>query len=59
MGDFVNVNTQSQQMSLINTNRILRSGLEFYIEEHPELEIIDEFLIKDWDSKLNFQANLW
>ena len=53
MGDFVNGHTQSQQMSLINTNRILHSGLEFYIEEHSELEIIDEFLIKDWDNKLN------
>lgn len=53
MGDFVNGNTPSQQMSLIDTNRILHSGLEFYIEEHPELETIDESLIKDWDNKLN------
>lgn len=58
MGDFVNGNTKSQQMSLINTNRILHSGLDFYIEEHPEVEIINESLIKDWDSKLNCKVGI-
>ncbi len=60
MGDFVTENnSQSKQISLIDTNRILHSGLEFYLEEHPELEIIDSTLIEDWNSKLNFQANIW
>ncbi|MGF1676767.1 MAG: site-specific DNA-methyltransferase [Rivularia sp. (in: cyanobacteria)] len=60
MGDFVNGNTNEPiQKSLINTNRILRSGLDVYFEIAPDLKDIPENLVKEWDSKLNFEANLW
>ncbi|MBE9216177.1 site-specific DNA-methyltransferase [Plectonema cf. radiosum LEGE 06105] len=60
MGDFVNGNTNEPiQKSLINTNRILRSGLDVYFEIAPDLKDIPESLVKEWDSKLNFEANLW
>lgn len=60
MGDFVDRHgsIQHEQQCLIDINRILRSGLNFYIEENSELELISTNTIEDWDSKLNFQANL-
>ncbi|MEH1995469.1 site-specific DNA-methyltransferase [Nostoc sp.] len=60
MGDFINGNSSAkhEQKCLIGINRILRSGLDLYIEETPELELISDTVIHDWDSKLNFQANL-
>lgn len=60
MGDFVNGNgSLPQQQSLINTNRILKSGLEVYIEMESDLEKVTENQIEDWNYLLNFQANLW
>ncbi|AHJ27061.1 site-specific DNA-methyltransferase [Nodularia spumigena CS-584] len=60
MGDFVNRNnpTKYEQQSLINTNRILHTGLDLYFEETPELELISDTAIKNWNSQLNCQANL-
>lgn len=61
MGDFVNGkngNNQYKQISLIEVNRILQTGLDFYIEESPNLELIPEATIKDWNSKLNSLTNL-
>jgi len=60
MGDFVNGNgSLPQQQSLINTNRILKRGLEVYIEMESDLEKVTENQIEDWNYLLNFQANLW
>ncbi len=60
MGDFVNANeTQIRQESLLDTNRVLRSGLDVYFEISPDLQNISEALVEEWNSKLNFQANLW
>ncbi|MFM6190959.1 MAG: site-specific DNA-methyltransferase [Planktothrix sp.] len=60
MGDFVNGNgSLPQQQSLINTNRILKRGLEVYIEMESDLEKVTENKIEDWNYLLNFQANLW
>jgi len=60
MGDFVNGNgSLPQQQSLINTNRILKMGLEVYIEMESDLEKVTENKIEDWNYLLNFQANLW
>ncbi|ERT09142.1 DNA methylase family protein [Lyngbya aestuarii BL J] len=60
MGDFVNNNgNQPKQESLFNTNRILRRGLDLYLEIASDLEEVPETLIEDWDKQLNFQANLW
>jgi len=60
MGDFVNSNgTQIKQEALLNSNRVLRSGLDVYFEISPELQNISEALVEEWNSKLNFQANLW
>ena len=60
MGDFVNSNgTQIKQEALLDTNRVLRSGLDVYFEISPELQNISEALVEEWNSKLNFQANLW
>lgn len=60
MGDFVNSNgTQIKQEALLDTNRVLRSGLEIYFETSPDLQNISEALVEEWNSKLNFQANLW
>ncbi|HLP89156.1 MAG TPA: site-specific DNA-methyltransferase [Nostocaceae cyanobacterium] len=56
MGDFVNENNNSskyKQISLIDVNRILTTGLDLYMQSSPELELISEQIIKDWDSKLN------
>ncbi|MFM2062816.1 MAG: hypothetical protein RLZZ507_2486 [Cyanobacteriota bacterium] len=61
MGDFVNGkngNNQYKQISLIEVNRILKTGLDFYIEESPNLELISEPTIKDWNTKLNSLTNL-
>ncbi|MBW4477999.1 MAG: site-specific DNA-methyltransferase [Tolypothrix brevis GSE-NOS-MK-07-07A] len=59
MGDFVNGNgtTKHEQKCLIDIDRILRTGLNLYIEETSELELIPDSVIADWDSKLNFQAS--
>lgn len=60
MGDFVNGNgSLPQQKSLINTNRIIKNGLEVYIEMESDLEPVTENQIEDWNNLLNFQANLW
>jgi adenine-specific DNA-methyltransferase len=60
MGDFVNSNkTQIKQEALLDTNRVLRSGLEVHFEISPDLQNISEALVEEWNSKLNFQANLW
>ncbi|MEA5577131.1 site-specific DNA-methyltransferase [Anabaena sp. UHCC 0451] len=61
MGDFVNGkngNNQYKQISLIEVNRILKTGLDLYIEEAPNLELISEQTIKDWNRKLNSLTNL-
>jgi adenine-specific DNA-methyltransferase len=60
MGDFVNGNNgknQYKQISLIEVNRILQTGLDIYIEESPNLELISEKTIKNWNSLLNSLAN--
>ncbi|MCV3217186.1 hypothetical protein OGM63_27375 [Plectonema radiosum NIES-515] len=59
IGDFVNGNgtTKHEQKCLIALDRILRTGLDLYIEETSELELIRDSVIADWDSKLNFQAS--
>ncbi|WP_289501408.1 site-specific DNA-methyltransferase [Gloeocapsopsis sp. IPPAS B-1203] len=59
MGDFVNSNgTKIKQESLLNTSRVLRTGLDVYFEFSSDLQSISEALVKEWYSKLNFQANL-
>ncbi len=60
MGNFADGNgSLPQQEPLINTNRILKSGLEVYIEMESDLEQVTENQIEDWNHLLNFQANLW
>ncbi|WP_427162520.1 site-specific DNA-methyltransferase [Aliinostoc sp. HNIBRCY26] len=60
MGDFIKINgMQSKQQSLLDSNRVLHSGLDLYVEIASDLQNIPESCIKDWHSKLNFQANLW
>lgn len=60
MGDFVNSNQiQIKQESPLDTNRVLRSGLDLYFEISSDLQNISEALVEEWHSKLNFQANLW
>ncbi|MBE9125240.1 MULTISPECIES: site-specific DNA-methyltransferase [unclassified Coleofasciculus] len=60
MGDFISGNgNKSNPGSLIDINRILRSGLDLYVETAPDLQPIPETVIEEWNSKLNFQANLW
>lgn len=60
MGNFVNsdVNKIKQEI-LLDINRVLRKGLDLYFEVESDLQEIPEVLVKEWDSKLNFQANLW
>lgn len=59
MGDFVNSNQiQIKQESPLDTNRVLRSGLDLYFEISSDLQNISEALVEEWHSKLNFQANL-
>jgi len=60
MGDFVNGNNSPkyEQKCLIEINRILRNGLDLYIEETSDISLISHNTIKDWDSKLNYSANL-
>jgi adenine-specific DNA-methyltransferase len=56
MGDFVNGKNDSckyKQINLIDVNRILKTGLDFYIEESLNLELISNQIIKNWNSKLN------
>ncbi|MBU7583161.1 MAG: site-specific DNA-methyltransferase [Nostoc sp. TH1S01] len=60
MGDFVNTNeTHIQQTSLLHTGRVLRNGLDLYVEISSDLQSISETLVEEWQSKLKFQANLW
>jgi adenine-specific DNA-methyltransferase len=60
MGDFVNSDdAQVRQESLLDTNRILRSGVDVYFEMSPDLQPISEASVSEWQSKLSFQANLW
>lgn len=60
MGDFVNRNeTKIKQATLLDTSRILRKGLDVYFEIASDLQEIPEVSIREWDRKLNFQANLW
>ncbi len=60
MGDFVSGNgSLPKQELLINTNRILKSGLDVYIEMESNLEPVTESHIENWNNLLNFQANLW
>jgi adenine-specific DNA-methyltransferase len=60
MGDFVNGNGNTpKQELLINTNRILHSGLDMYFEIASDLKPIPENTVEAWKNKLNFQANLW
>ncbi|UKO98487.1 site-specific DNA-methyltransferase [Nostoc sp. UHCC 0870] len=60
MGDFINSNgTQIKQECLLDTNRVLRSGLDLYVEVASDLQSIPETSIQNWQSQLNFQANLW
>ncbi|OKH38443.1 restriction endonuclease subunit M [[Phormidium ambiguum] IAM M-71] len=60
MGDFVNGNGSTpKQEPLINTNRILHSGLDMYFEIASDLKPIPENTVEAWKNKLNFQANLW
>lgn len=60
MGDFVNSNgTKIKQETLLDTSRILREGLDVYFEIASDLQEISEVSVREWDSKLNFQANLW
>ncbi|MBD2304604.1 site-specific DNA-methyltransferase [Chroococcidiopsis sp. FACHB-1243] len=60
MGDFVNSDeTQIKQEFLLDTNRVLRSGIDVYFEIAPDLQHIPEVSVSEWHSKLNFQANLW
>jgi adenine-specific DNA-methyltransferase len=60
MGDFVNGHeTQIKQESLLDTGRVLHSGLDVYFEISSDLQSISEALVKEWHSKLNFQANIW
>ena len=62
MGDFVSGNgSLPKQELLINTNRILKSGLDVYIDIEMEsnLEPVTESHIENWNNLLNFQANLW
>lgn len=60
MGDFVNTNeTNIQQTSLLHTGRVLRNGLDLYVEISSDLQSISETLVEEWQSKLKFQANLW
>lgn len=59
MGDFINSNgSRSKPPCLIETNRVLLTGLELYVEDADELEVISDALLEEWHSKLNFQANL-
>ncbi|MFB2897832.1 hypothetical protein ACE1CI_33360 [Aerosakkonemataceae cyanobacterium BLCC-F50] len=58
MGDFVNGNGSTpKQEPLINTNRILHSGLDMYFEIASDLKPIPENTVEAWKNKLNFQAN--
>ncbi|MBD2579968.1 site-specific DNA-methyltransferase [Oscillatoria sp. FACHB-1406] len=59
MGDFVNPNqAKNEKQSLLKINRILRNGIDLYLEDSPDLEKIPNDLIAEWDRQLNFQANL-
>lgn len=60
MGDFMSSSkSKSKQPSLINTNRVLKTGMDLYIENAEDLTEIAEEMVQNWQEKLNFQANLW
>lgn len=49
MGDFLNGNGKKpKQISLLEENRVLRSGLSIYLEEEPGLEVVPDVLLKEW-----------
>lgn len=59
MGDFVNSNGSTpKQELLINTNRILHSGIDMYFEIASDLKPIPENTVEAWKNQLSFQANL-
>jgi len=61
MGDFVNginASTKYRQINLIEINRILRTGLDLYIEQSPSLDFIPDKTIKDWANQLNSPTSL-
>lgn len=59
MGDFINTNgSKSKPQGLIEANRVLLSGLDLYVEDAHELEVMDDALLEEWRILLNFQANL-
>jgi adenine-specific DNA-methyltransferase len=55
MGDFFNGkgNKKSNQIPLLDLNRVLHSGLKIYIEEAPDLKIIPNVCFEKWYSLLN------
>lgn len=55
MGDFLNGkgNKNSNQIPLLELNRVLHSGLNISIEEAPDLEIIPEVCFEKWSSLLS------
>ncbi|MEQ8542030.1 MAG: site-specific DNA-methyltransferase [Coleofasciculus sp. D1-CHI-01] len=55
MGDFLNGkgNKHSNQIPLLDLNRVLHSGLKIYIEEAPDLEMIPTVSFGKWYSLLN------
>lgn len=57
MGDFVNDKNDGckyKQINLIDVSRILKTGLDLYIEESESLALISDQIIKNWNSKLNY-----
>lgn len=60
MGDFLNGNANKpKQISLFDDNRVLKSGLDIYIEQAPDLEIVPDVLLEKWRSLLNPPAIPW
>lgn len=60
MGDFINGKpNQSEQQLLLDLNRILRSGLDIYMQENADLELVDENAIEHWHKLFNSPAMLW
>jgi len=60
MGDFLKGNDdQPKQIPLFDKNRVLKSGLNVYIESAIDLEIIPDFLLEKWDSLLNSPTIPW
>lgn len=60
MGDFLKGNDdQPKQISLFDENRVLKSGLDIYIESAIDLEIIPDLLLEKWRSLLNSPTIPW